>query len=224
MWNNKTPVKLQLWRDYCSSTAKTQTVSPGMICNTIWGVAHLPFEQQQHRVSSAGVQPCGRFIQEENWGIDNQLHADVSPLPLPSGDSSGHLRAHLRKDIHTINPVVTLACSSHMYLGRVCISTLQSATLLRPSSWMRWLTRASFSLWGTELGSRSAAENRRFSLTVKVPMTTSSWRPDNSFRTKSLHFHRLVNHDRYSCTFINEQSLHLQLQESIIYVSTGSTV
>lgn len=56
----------------------------------------------------------------------------------------------------------------------VWLFTLESATLVRPSSLMRWLTRASFSLWGTELGSRSAAEKRRFSLTVRVPMTTSS--------------------------------------------------
>lgn len=56
----------------------------------------------------------------------------------------------------------------------VCKRTWESATLVRPRSLMRWFTRASFSLWGTELGSRSAAEKRRFSLTVKVPMTTSS--------------------------------------------------
>lgn len=58
--------------------------------------------------------------------------------------------------------------------GAACKCTLESATLVRPSSLIRWFTRASFSLWGTELGSRSAAEKRRFSLTVRVPMTTSS--------------------------------------------------
>lgn len=59
-----------------------------------------------------------------------------------------------------------------MKMRKLC--TLESATLVRPSSLIRWLTRASFSLWGTELGRRSAAEKLRFCLTVSVPITTSS--------------------------------------------------
>lgn len=77
------------------------------------------------------------------------------------------------KNTHTI-----LTCCLEAWsrlLQTVCIFTLESATFVRPSSLMRWFTRASFSLWGTELGRRRAAEKRRFSLTVRVPITTSSW-------------------------------------------------
>lgn len=30
----------------------------------------VPLEQQQHRVSGAGVEPCGRFVQEEDGRVN----------------------------------------------------------------------------------------------------------------------------------------------------------
>lgn len=48
-------------------------------------------------MSSAGVQSRGRLVQEENRGVDDELHTDVCPLPLSSGDPPAHLCAHLRR-------------------------------------------------------------------------------------------------------------------------------
>lgn len=56
----------------------------------------VPLEQQQHRVSSAGVEARGGFIQEEDGRVDDQLHADVRPLPLTAGDAADQLCAHLQ--------------------------------------------------------------------------------------------------------------------------------
>lgn len=54
--------------------------------------------------------------------------------------------------------------------------TLELATRPSPSSWISLSTICSFSHCGMEVGRRSAAEKFRFSLTVSVPITTSSWR------------------------------------------------
>lgn len=53
-------------------------------------------------MGGAGVQSRGWFIQEEDRGVDDELHTDVRPLPLSSRDPAAHLRAHLR----TKTPVV----------------------------------------------------------------------------------------------------------------------
>ncbi len=58
---------------------------------------------------------------------------------------------------------------------KVClVVTRESATLLNPSSWMSLSIFSSFSLWRIDFRSRKAAEKRRSSRTVSVPMTTSS--------------------------------------------------
>lgn len=54
--------------------------------------------------------------------------------------------------------------------------TLESATWPNPSSWISLFTFCSFSCWEMAAGRRSAAEKVKFSLTVRVPITTSSWR------------------------------------------------
>lgn len=58
--------------------------------------------------------------------------------------------------------------------------TLESATRPSPSSWISLLTFCSFSSWGMLAGRRRAAEKLRFSLTVSVPITTSSCRRETS--------------------------------------------
>lgn len=150
----------------------TEVLTTALCINKLqYSLCFLPFQQEQDRVGGAGVQSRGWFIQEEDRGVDDELHTDVRPLPLSSRDPAAHLRAHLR----TKTPVVlTKTTKWGEEQTSESIWTLESATLVRPSSLMRWLTRASFSLWGTEVGSRRAAEKRRFSLTVSVPMTTSS--------------------------------------------------
>lgn len=47
-------------------------------------------------MGGAGIQSCGWLVQEEDRGVDDELHADVGPLPLSPGDPATHLRAHLR--------------------------------------------------------------------------------------------------------------------------------
>ena len=54
--------------------------------------------------------------------------------------------------------------------------TLVSAQCCRPSSLTTLLTRCSRSSWLTDEGSRRAAEKWKFSFTLNVPMTTSSWK------------------------------------------------
>lgn len=58
----------------------------------------VPLEQQQHRVGCAGVEACGGLVQEEDGRVDDQLHADVRPLPLTARDPTNQLSAHLNTD------------------------------------------------------------------------------------------------------------------------------
>lgn len=60
-----------------------------------------PLEQQQDRVGRAGVQARSRLVQEEHRRVDDQLHADVGPLPLAAGDPTDQLGPDLRTHTHT---------------------------------------------------------------------------------------------------------------------------
>ena len=61
-------------------------------------------------------------------------------------------------------------------LGIVAHQTLVSAQCFSPSALMASSTRFSFSSWLTSSESRTFAENMKFSRTVRVPVTTSSWK------------------------------------------------
>lgn len=61
-----------------------------------------------------------------------------------------------------------------------CVVTLESAHCPSPSSLIVSLTRCFFSVISTLVGRRRFAENIKFSRTVSVPMTTSSFRNNNN--------------------------------------------
>lgn len=144
-----------------------------------------PLEQQQHRVSGAGIEACGGFVQEEDGRVDNQLHADVCPLPLSAGDPTNQLGPHL-STTYLLGPYImfpvlssSLVSSFWFFLPHFLL-TLELATRVSPSNWISLSTFCSFSRWDMVDGRRSAAEKLKFSLTVRVPITTSSYRQQTS--------------------------------------------
>jgi len=57
--------------------------------------------QQRHdRAGGAGVESGGRFVEEQDARTDDELHADVGPLPL----SAGHPADVVRADLHRQPP------------------------------------------------------------------------------------------------------------------------
>lgn len=81
-------------------------------------------------------------------------------------------RKHLN-ELHHPHKKGPMSCQCHHPFFHI---TLESATLDRPNSWMTMLIRSFFSWFFIVVGSRRAAENCKFSLTVRVPITTSSLR------------------------------------------------
>ena len=67
-------------------------------CFKVGTLRNQRFEKFHDGVCGAGVESCGGFVEEQNLGRDDQLHADVRALPLASGHSSRQLHAHLRSE------------------------------------------------------------------------------------------------------------------------------
>ena len=56
-----------------------------------------PLEQLHHRDCSVGVEASGGLVQEENLRLNDELHANVGPLPLSTRDTTKELCPNLRE-------------------------------------------------------------------------------------------------------------------------------
>ena len=55
----------------------------------------LLFEQLNDRDSSMSIQSSGGLIQEQDLRLDDELHADIGPLPLSTRHTSDKLSTNL---------------------------------------------------------------------------------------------------------------------------------
>ena len=59
--------------------------------------ARVPVKQQHDSVGGAAVESGGGFVEEQDAGLDDQLHSDVCPLPFSARHSADKLRADLQR-------------------------------------------------------------------------------------------------------------------------------